>query len=150
MGLKLEPPTTAKGKISISINEFWSQYRSVSPLVEAYCSYKEKTKLRTFVEKLIEQEIHPRYRIFVRTGRTSCSGPNIQQLPRGSHVREVIVPRPGKLLLTIDYSSLELRTLAAVCYERYGFSNLGEVLKRVLTPIAIRLRCSPASNWMIS
>ena len=102
--------------------------------MDAFCSYKELTKLRTFVDKLTEPEIHPRYRVCVRTGRTSCSSPNIQQLPRGSHVREVIIPRPGHLLFAIDYSSLELRTLATVCYERYGFSSLGDVLKQGVDP----------------
>ena len=108
------PPKTKSGMITTSTKEFWNQHRALHPLVESYCQYKELTKVRTFMENLNQPVIHPSYRVFVRTGRTSCSGPNIQQLPRGSHVREVITASPGHILLAIDFAAVELVTLAAV------------------------------------
>ena len=132
--ISIGPPITPSGKTTTSVNEYWNQFRGDHSLIEAYCTYKELTKLRTFFDKLTEPVIHPRYRTFVRTGRTSCSSPNVQQLPRGSGIREVVTARPGHLLLIIDYSAIELRTLAAVCHSRYGFSKLGDVIKAGTDP----------------
>ena len=115
----IEVAKTATGQFTTSINEFWKEHRHAHPLIEAYCGYTELTKLRTFFVNLKEPIIHPRYRVFVRTGRTSCSSPNIQQLPRGSHVREVVIASPGCLLLIIDFSAIELVTLAAVCFDGF-------------------------------
>ena len=125
---QLTIPTTANGKPSLSVNECWTQYRHLDPVIDAYCRYTEQTKLRTFFTGLQQPRIHPRYRTMVRSGRTSCSSPNIQQLPSGSPVRETITARPGSLFFIIDYNSLELRTLATVCHQLVGFSKLRDVL----------------------
>ena len=130
----IEVPGTQTGRVSTSIKVCWNEYRGLHPFIESYCTFKELTKLRTFFDKLSEPVIHPRYGVLVRTGRTSCSGPNIQQLPRSSRIREAVVPRPGYLFLIIDYSAIELRTLAAVCYSKYRFSKLGDVLKANIDP----------------
>jgi DNA polymerase I-like protein with 3'-5' exonuclease and polymerase domains len=130
----LQLPSTDTGRLSISVNECWNEHRGLEPFVDAYCTFKELTKLRTFFDALAQPVIHPRYRVLVRTGRTSCSSPNIQQLPRSSHIREAVVPRAGHLFLMIDYSALELRTLAAVCRQRYGFSKLADVIKAGIDP----------------
>jgi len=131
---RLNIPRTATGKLSRSANEYWNQYRDLDPLIEAYCFYSEQTKLRTFFEGLQQPHIRPKYRTLVRTGRTSCSGPNIQQLPRTSPIREAVTARPGHLLFIIDYNSLELRTLATVCHHQIGFSKLREVLVEGIDP----------------
>lgn len=67
--------------------------------------------------------IHPSYSVMVRTGRTSCSSPNIQQIPRNDEFRQAFVAPPGHFLLTADYSFIELRTLAATALHRYGRSS---------------------------
>jgi DNA polymerase-1 len=72
--------------------------------------------------------VHANYRVPLRTGRTACSGPNVQQVPRDGLLRRAFVPRPGHLLLAVDYSFIELRTLAAVCLKRYGRSVLADVI----------------------
>ena len=46
----------------------------------------------------------------------------------------MIVPSPGNLLLGIDYSAIELRTLAAVCERRYGYSRLADVIRQGIDP----------------
>jgi DNA polymerase I-like protein with 3'-5' exonuclease and polymerase domains len=125
---QLTIPTTSTGKLTTSVNHCWCQFRDVHPLIDAYCDYTEQTKLRTFFDALTEPYIHPKYRTLVRSGRTSCSGPNVQQLPNRSPVREAIAARPGHLLFIIDYNSLELRTLATVCHQQIGFSKLRDVL----------------------
>ena len=124
----IEVQRTPGGDVSLSTKTFWNQYRDVDPLIDLYCEYVEKTKQRTFLDGLAQSRIHPRYHVLKRTGRTSCSKPNIQQLPARSSIREAVVASPGNALCIIDYSCLELRTLASECYRLYGHSRLREVL----------------------
>lgn len=50
-----------------------------------------------------------------RTGRMAVSSPPLQQLPSGDwEVRRMVVARPGHVLVSADYSQLELRLLAAL------------------------------------
>ena len=62
--------------------------------------------------------------------------PNIQNLPRKGGLREAFVASPGHVLLIVDYSFIELRTLAAVCEARYGSSRLAEVIRAGVDPHA--------------
>ena len=47
-------------------------------------------------------------------GRMSCSGPNLQQLPRGKAYRCCVRAPEGRLLVKADYSQIELRIAAKV------------------------------------
>jgi hypothetical protein len=80
--------------------------------------------------------IHPSYTALVRTGRTSCSNPNVQQIPRDIAFRQSFVARNGHFLLAVDYNFIELRTFAAVALQRYGWSNMAEVIKAGVDPHA--------------
>jgi hypothetical protein len=82
------------------------------------------------------QEVHPHYTTMVRTGRTSCSSPNIQQIPRDGAFRQTFVASPGHFLLAVDYSFIELRTLAATALQRYGWSDMADVIKAGVDPHA--------------
>jgi DNA polymerase-1 len=47
-------------------------------------------------------------------GRTSCSSPNLQQVPRDPRYRRCFVAPPGRALVKADYSQLQLRIAAKV------------------------------------
>ncbi|MFA7158876.1 MAG: DNA polymerase, partial [Kiritimatiellia bacterium] len=101
--------------------------------VAAFLKYKENNKLRsTFIKRLQEggNRIYPHYNLLTNTGRTSCSGPNVQQLPRENHIRECIVPAPGHIFLACDYSGIELCTLAQLTWSRFGQSRMRELINQ--------------------
>ncbi|MCO7195042.1 DNA polymerase [Pseudonocardia sp. McavD-2-B] len=54
------------------------------------------------------------YTIGTDTGRMSCVRPNLQQLPREGGVRACITADPGELLVSADFSGVELRVAAAL------------------------------------
>lgn len=75
--------------------------------------------------------INARFNVLVASGRTSCSKPNLQNMPGGSKIggtREVFVARPGTVWVSVDYDTLELRALAQVLLELFGRSRMADVL----------------------
>jgi DNA polymerase-1 len=61
--------------------------------------------------------IHPRFdQTNTATGRLACHDPNLQNVPirteLGRRVRDAFVAQPGKVILSADYSQIELRVLA--------------------------------------
>ncbi len=127
-------PRAAKTRRITTSVKHWSQYAERSSFLSAWVKLEEVGKLCQFFAGLKTDRIHPRYTTLVRTGRTSCHGPNIQQLPREGGFREMIVPSPGYVFLGIDYSFIELRTLATVCESRYGKSRLADVIRQGVDP----------------
>ncbi len=94
------------------------------PIVGKILDYRELKKLiSTYVTSLPGYinpqtgKIHTTYNQTVTaTGRLSSSNPNLQNLPirseRGKLIREAVIPDPGCLFLSADYSQIELRLLA--------------------------------------
>jgi DNA polymerase I len=86
--------------------------------------YRELTKLKsTYVDALpgyisaVDGRVHTSFnQTGAATGRLSSSDPNLQNIPvrtkRGGEIRRAFVAPPGRLLLTADYSQIELRLLA--------------------------------------
>ena len=62
--------------------------------------------------------IHPSFNLTnVVTGRTSCSDPNLQQVPRDKNVRGLFNAPKGRLFFEADYSQLELRIAAEYSHD---------------------------------
>lgn len=132
-GKPIDVPRKANGHVSTK-QELWAGFRGDAPFVRLWLEYQETAKLSQFLDKLDKPVIRPEYKVLKRTGRTGCSSPNIQQVPRKDEFREVVVPSNGHLLLTIDYKFIELVTLAAACRCRFGKSRLGEVIGEGVDP----------------
>lgn len=57
----------------------------------------------------VDSILHSNYNQNVRTGRMSCSQPNNQQLDK--LVKRLIIPKPGYVFLSFDYSQIEYRLI---------------------------------------
>jgi DNA polymerase-1 len=95
------------------------------PIVASILSYRELTKLKsTYADSLPEQvradgRIHTTlHQTVAATGRLSSSNPNLQNIPIrtevGRALRKAFVAPAGKVLLSADYSQIELRIFAHV------------------------------------
>ena len=98
------------------------------PVPRLVKEYRELTKLKgTYVDTLPEMicertgRVHASFHQTIAvTGRLSSSDPNLQNIPirteLGRKIRQAFVPRDGDhVLLTADYSQIELRVLAHFC-----------------------------------
>lgn len=110
VGLKVIEKT-AKGVPSVS-SDVLANYIG-NPVVDDLLEYRRLTKLETFIkswEKIqVDDRIYPSFNITASTGRTTCSNPNLQQIPQDKNVRNLIEARPGWKILECDFSQVELR-----------------------------------------
>jgi len=75
-----------------------------------------------------ERPINARWNVLVRSGRTSCTKPNLQQLPQSGGIRECFRPREGYVYVGADYSTAELVALAQVCLNLGYTSNMAQAI----------------------
>jgi DNA polymerase-1 len=88
--------------------------------------WRQLAKLKsTYADALVEQinpdtgRVHTSYAMAVAsTGRLSSTDPNLQNIPvrteEGQRIRRAFVAEPGHVLVSADYSQIELRLLAHV------------------------------------
>jgi len=80
------------------------------------------TYLDAFLREQVNGYIHPSFNLhLVRSFRSSSNRPNFQNIPRRDEeamqtTRKALYPRPGRQLLEVDYSSLEVKI--AACYHQ--------------------------------
>lgn len=93
------------------------------PIIRRYIQFKgTQKKVTSYGEKFFDNlhedgRLHTRYRQMVSTGRTSSSGPNLQQLPRVGGFRECFKPEPNHVIVASDYNSQELVVIGQMAQE---------------------------------
>ena len=127
-----KPKKTPTGQYNTSEQEL-AKYREGNPVVDDILLYRETSKLlSTYIDalpKLVEPTtglIHASFNQAVAsTGRLSSSNPNLQNIPVrtevGRKIRAAFVSRFGKegVLLSADYSQIELRVLAHIAGDEH-------------------------------
>jgi DNA polymerase-1 len=103
--------------------------REEHPVVDLVLEWRQLTKLKsTYVDALPllcdeDGRVHTSFNQAVAaTGRLSSADPNLQNVPVrtewGQRIRRAFVAGPGRLLVSADYSQVELRVLAHVTGEQ--------------------------------
>ena len=125
---KLRLPGGKKGKTGAYGTDA-SILEELAPLHEVpghVLEWRQLTKLKsTYADALAEEidrdsgRVHTSYALAVAaTGRFSSNNPNLQNIPirteEGRRIRRAFIAEPGHLLLSADYSQIELRLAAHV------------------------------------
>ena len=118
------PSRRGRGKVRSTAAEILEELSDQHELPRKVIEYREIAKLKsTYVDalpKLIHPEtgrLHTSYsQTGTATGRLSSSDPNLQNIPirteLGREIRAAFVAESGKVLLSADYSQIELRIMA--------------------------------------
>ncbi len=131
--LKLDPRAKKSPKGSWSTDE--ETLRSLAdrhPIVNEILEFRAVKKLlSTYIEPFpsyvspVTGRIHTTFnQALTATGRLSSSNPNLQNIPirseRGKEIRKAFVPSSdGGLILSADYSQIELRIMAHLCRDSH-------------------------------
>ncbi|HPT08168.1 MAG TPA: DNA polymerase I [bacterium] len=98
--------------------------KHLHPIIELLQNYRELSKLlSTYIDALPKllnlqtKKIHTSFnQTITATGRLSSSDPNLQNIPTrtnlGNQIRQAFIASPKHVLLSLDYSQIELRVMA--------------------------------------
>jgi DNA polymerase-1 len=125
--LKLAPVRKTKTGFSTDVGVL-ETLRNEHPIVEQMLEYRQLSKLQSTYVDALPTLINPKTgrvhtsfnQTVAATGRLSSSDPNFQNIPIrteiGRSIRRAFIPRAkGNLILSADYSQIELRMMAHVC-----------------------------------
>jgi len=128
--LQLPPQKkSAKGTSYSTDAEVLEILAEMHPVASLIGKWREMAKLKSTYIDALPTYIHPHTKrihttfsqTIVATGRLSSSEPNLQNIPTnvgyGVAIRGSFKPRPGDVLVSADYSQIELRVLAYLSQE---------------------------------
>jgi len=131
--LKLDPKAkkTRTGQYSTN-EEVLSKLAGRHPIIDKILSYREVQKLKSTYVDALPALIHPLtgrvhtsfMQAVASTGRLSSQNPNLQNIPirteKGREIRKAFIARDEEhILLSADYSQVELRIIAALSGEEH-------------------------------
>ncbi len=149
MGLKVKgQKKTGTGALSTKESEL-EKFKDLHPIIADILSYRELSKLLgTYIDTLpdllgADGRLHAKFlQAGTTTGRMSSENPNLQNIPikteLGRNIRKAFVVPAKKLLLSFDYSQIELRIAAILS----GDKSLKEIFQKgedIHTGVASRI-----------
>ena len=115
------------GTWSTDVTELERLAREGVPIAEMVLDWRQLTKLKsTYTDALQEQinretgRVHTSYSLSgAQTGRLASTDPNLMNIPIrteiGRRIRDAFIAEPGYVVLSADYSQIELRLAAHIC-----------------------------------
>ncbi len=124
-GMKITPPKLTSSGEGATDEEALNQIDL--PELQLVLKIRKLSKLKsTYLEAFVREQhdgyLHPSFNLHdVRTYRSSSSGPNFQNIPKRDEesmriCRRALLPRPGYMLMEVDFSALEVNISA--CYHQ--------------------------------
>ena len=118
-----KPQKYGKGKVISTAQDVLEELAEHHPVPALVLEYRQLAKLRsTYLDSLpnlvdAEGRVHTTFnQVGTATGRLSSTNPNLQNIPvrtaLGREIRAAFIPAPGNLLMSADYSQIELRLMA--------------------------------------
>ena len=128
--LSEKPKKTATGQYQTN-EQVLQSLMGTHPIIEDILNYREVTKLKsTYVDALPEAvspitgRVHTTlHQLMTSTGRIASNNPNLQNIPvrsdQGKEIRKAFIAgEPGWVLMSADYSQIELRVMAAISEDK--------------------------------
>lgn len=134
---------TKGGKLKLAKTDMWklSDLGIDDELLKAYTTYKHAEKMiSTYLKPeyiASDGRMHPHFNSIVRTGRTSCSSPNLQNIPARDArypLRNMFKAPDGMYIVSTDFNFIELVSFAQSCISRFGFSVMGDIINADVDP----------------
>jgi len=118
-----KPMKYGKGKVVSTAQDVLEELAEHHPVPAMVLEYRQLAKLRSnYTEQLpgladAEGRVHTTFnQVGTATGRLSSTNPNLQNIPirtaLGREIRAAFIAAPGNLLISADYSQIELRLMA--------------------------------------
>jgi DNA polymerase I len=118
-----KPIKYGKGKVVSTAQDVLEELALHHPVPAQVLAYRQLAKLKSnYVDSLplladAEGRVHTTFnQVGTATGRLSSTNPNLQNIPirteKGREIRAAFIAAPGRVLLSADYSQIELRLMA--------------------------------------
>jgi DNA polymerase-1 len=119
-----KPVKYGRGRVTSTAVDVLEALAEEHPIARKVLDYRQLTKLKSTYVDTLPALINPStgrlhttfYQAGTATGRLSSANPNLQNIPirteLGRGIRAAFIAEPGHVLLTADYSQIELRLLA--------------------------------------
>lgn len=120
---------TATGKFATS-KDALAEHRG-HEFFDALHTYNfARSLLNNHLSKMVRPRLYPRFRPLVNSGRTSSYGEiNAQNLPKKDRIRSCFIASAGHVLISADYSAIELATLSQAIETQFCCtSNMGVMI----------------------
>ncbi len=118
-----KPMKYGKGKVISTAQDVLEELAEKHPVPMQVLEYRQLAKLKSNyldqLPQLVDQDgrVHTTFnQVGTSTGRLSSTNPNLQNIPTrtalGREIRKAFIAAPGNLLMSADYSQIELRLMA--------------------------------------